>query len=229
MPRPQPLSTDEIAACADRLGAQLVVELQRHGVEVGVIAGPDDALRAAEATELARDDPRVLALYRALYWIRTVALRNINRGELRERLGEQWTEVGLSLRDEELADDLSDILADLVRLKEQVSERQSARERVVASIFAVPREIPISDKYRAALVALIEFGQQFDSSFGTRPRMKAEWGQRQLDLEVALHDAGFADAELAKLFGRGDGAAVAQARWRRRQKVPGDNGEGTPS
>jgi len=212
------MNSAEIQGSAIRLAQLLQLELQRNGVAVPSIAGPDDALRAAEAAQLGHDK-RVVALHRCLYWIRSVALRNEKRDEMRRRLGAQWAEAGFSQKDEKIADRLLDIVGKLLELKEPINERQQAREDLVAKVYSVPVDVKLSAKHKAALVALIELGLEFDSSFGKRPRTVTEWGDRQVDLEIALYEGGFRDAEIAKLFGRPEAAAVRQARYRRFKKA----------
>lgn len=96
-------------------------------------------------------------------------------------------------------------------------------------MWVTPPTVSIEEKYRGALLSLIDVIGEFDSSFGTRPHSVKEWLRCQVSLEVVLHEAGFPDTEIAELFGRPYAAAVAQARYRRRAKARQHNAEVAPS
>jgi hypothetical protein len=221
------MSIHEVENIVNKLPERLRTEVQGSSLVVSA-ADADDVLRAAEAANLP-DNKAVVGLYRCLRHLTTVVLRDQKRPAIRQRLGEPWAEMGFSKKDEEMADDLRQIIGSYVQLKGRILERQEAKEKAGAAVWAVPPEVSIEAKYRGALVALVEVIGEFDSSFGTRPHTVKEWSRCQVALEVILHEAGVPDAEIAGLFGRPDAAAVAQARYRRRVKAKQHNVEGRPS
>lgn len=222
------MSVQEVANIAGKLAERLRLALVSGGVAVEPSASVDDMLRAAQTAALGQDKV-VIALHSCLHWTTTVALRDEKRAELRERLGEPWAEMGFSSKDEEMANDLRDVIAAYLRLKERILERQKAREAAGAALWTRPVDVCVAAKYRTALVGLVDLIGEFDSSFGSRPHTVLEWSRSQVVLEIVLHDAGLADAEIAQLFGRPDAQAVAQARYRYRVKATEHNADGWPS
>lgn len=221
------MSIEEVETIVNRLAARLCLELRARGFAVEFTEA-DDVLRAAEAANVA-DNKKVVALHWCLYHLTTVVLRDQKRAAIRQRLGAPWAELGFSKEDEEMADVLRQFIGAFVQLKDRIRERQSAREKAAAAVWADPPEVRLEAKYRTALVNLVDFIGEFDSSFGTRPHTVTEWSRCQVALEVVLHEAGIQDAEIAELFGRPDAAAVAQARYRRRVKAKQHNAAGAPS